>query len=148
MTNHIDALLERVRGAGGPSRELDHDIAPLDGLVTGHCGGFGWQCADHTCKGCGKPMGLYIKGASYPHDWRDDERLPRYTASIDAALALVERLLPNASWGIRTTMEGSFAADVPFVKLRDTHPSPVLARTAPLAILAALLTALQSQDPK
>ena len=32
---------------------------------------------------------------SYPRDWRDDERLPYYTASLDAAVELVEREMPG-----------------------------------------------------
>lgn len=71
---------------------------------------------------------------------------PHYTASIDAALALIERVLPGASWGVNTAMEGGFAADVPFQKLKDMQPHPVRHRTAPLAILAALLSALITKE--
>lgn len=120
----IAELLERVKKAEGPS-------ALLDGELYATIGG-----APHTTTSGGRTIPFIAKG--------DPREYPAYTASIDAALALVERKLPGASWSVRTAMEGGYAADVPFVQLKDMHPLPVLARTAPLAILAALLTALHN----
>jgi hypothetical protein len=72
--------------------------------------------------------------------------LNEFTTSLEYAIELLEFAMPGASWGIRTAMEGGFAADVPFVKLKDMHPTRVCHRTAPLAICLALLRALSSQE--
>lgn len=74
--------------------------------------------------------------------WGDyDERYPSYTASIDASLALVERLLPGWVWVVESREDD--------VQFRGAIYAPELARsteayapTAPLAILQSLLLAL------
>lgn len=92
----LPELQARVRAATGADRELDARLAQLDGLNMTFCD-FDTGCYHGDCEspGCGEPLGLHDERRSYPSDWREDERLPRYTASIDAALALVERLLPG-----------------------------------------------------
>lgn len=66
---------------------------------------------------------------------------PNVTASIDAALALVERTLPEWRWGLHCH-NGLIRGYV--VKSSPLRPMPVIADkpTAPLAILSALLRAL------
>lgn len=112
MVNDIDALLERVKAATGPDRNLDamlHHWA-LSGVGTGY--------------------------------YADS---PSYTASIDAALALTERVLPGREWlkkspkvisVYRPLTEQEDAAKV-WAKHYDGTGA-----TIPLAILAAALTAL------
>lgn len=66
----IDELIERVKGLTGPDRETDAEILILDVP----------RCADLL-----------------PH-WSPEEReqiIPRYTASLDAAVTLVERRDPE-----------------------------------------------------
>ena len=67
-------LIERLEGAGEGSRELDAEIARL----------FGGQAiarfGDWDCREDGTGI------------WRP---LPRYSSSLDAALALAERVLPD-----------------------------------------------------
>ena len=78
----IGELLARVEAAAGPDRELDSSIALLCGWTheVNHA-------EDYEC-------------------WRNPDGkacyLPRYTASIDAALALVERVLPGWMWRVAT----------------------------------------------
>ena len=80
-----------------------------------------------------------------PH-WSDVQKrdlITPYTASIDAALALVERMLPG--WGVSLHIgdTGASCAVSKPVKFEEIWGS---APTVPLAILAALLSALSSQN--
>jgi hypothetical protein len=108
----LQALLERVKAATGPDRELDRAID------------------DYF-----DPMHI---GALRP-----------VTASIDAALALVERRLPRWNWIVsdRATcvLRPANGKDEnrSWIQWREAN-----ARTPPLAILAALLTALIAQQVK
>jgi hypothetical protein len=67
---------------------------------------------------------------------------PHYTASIDDALALVERKLPDHKWGIHQPKDGTYRAHVTKRSPLRPMPNTADAPTAPLAILAALLAAL------
>ena len=118
----LAALLERVRKATGPDRELDYEI-PLAVEPP-------------------PPTGFWTT---------DREYYPPITSSIDAALGLVERVLPGWSWRV-----GAYNLDrVPRCELAqpvETEFGPgigvraqVDGPTAPLAILAAMLTALEDR---
>jgi len=80
--------------------------------------------------------------------------LPRYTSSIDASLALVERMLPGWSWLVRDDDAGAFCnisvpelRDDPMVEWIDGKTCfPAYANTAPLSILLSLFTALEAKD--
>lgn len=76
--DELSALLERVTAAVGPDRELDTDIC-----VTLH------QYSDDGYASFGRhyPVGYYVVQQGIAS---------AYTASLDAALALVERVLPEA----------------------------------------------------
>ena len=77
-------LLERVMAAMGPDRELDADIARV--------GGYGRVAQE------------WVRDRPEWFAWEADSRsgpwivLPDYTASVDASLALVERVLPGWGW--------------------------------------------------
>ena len=119
----LTALLERVRAATGPDRELDLLV---------------WE--------------LLVWKTPWNHELHKTEL---FTRSIDAALALVERMLPGAYINVGPM----FYIDGEIVKQRaiiirplwtkwtplddwfDNHEGDQCA-TAPLAILAALLSAL------
>ena len=76
---------------------------------------------------------------------RYEEHCPPLTFSIDAALALVERLLPEKNgwlFGLSHVRAKTFRAYVG----RGVLPEPVNAPTAPLAILRALVAALIAQE--
>ena len=104
----LSDLIARLRQSTGPDRELDAHIAASVGLPMTFCD-FDAGCYHGGCRspGCGKPLGLTDERRSYPHDWRDDERLPRYTSSIDAAMTLVPE-----GWRVNSgdfSVEGRFA---------------------------------------
>ena len=73
--------------------------------------------------------------------------IPPYTASIDAALALVEAMLPpyGWSWRVQHTL-GSERASIWREGLRSEWSISLTAPTAPLAILRALVAALAAQE--
>lgn len=123
----LAGLLERVKAATGPDRVLDEDLALC----------FGWSHEvnleeDYEC-------------------WRDDagkaRYLPKVTASVDAALALVERMLPGWACGFDAGPKTKIA----FVDRHDFADRMFGARwtaeatTLPLAILAVVLTALMER---
>lgn len=74
----LEALRERVRAATGPDRDIERDLAVALGLAVRRSGIASVEWA--------MPNGLGSDTYSEP---------PAYTASIDAALALVERVLPG-----------------------------------------------------
>jgi hypothetical protein len=141
MTDRYDEIIKRLREAKGPSKTLDADIAEATGTVppryyrnVGYCdGSFGHDERSGIC-------------------WIAKD----YTASIDAALALVEKLLPGWHWTVtsdkREGVAGAWiwlerrfpedtAEDIPMLRNYEAE-----APTAPLAILIALFTALQSKE--
>jgi hypothetical protein len=132
----LESLLERVKAASGPDRKLDFAIFKALGVLVPASAEPDdediWQLGDEWCS----------ESCPYP----DQE----YTADIDAALALVEHCLPGWHWSITG----------PYLKRRDyaaylclPHETSVdfpeadgRAATPPLAILAALLTALIAKE--
>ena len=133
----MDDLLERVKAADGPDRELDCKIAYVTNyLVYGMSAPFRSYCDVHDLK-----WGEVVHHAnSYQSILYHN--LPRFTASVDAALALVERLLPGSMKRVFDNPDdGSSRAEI-------VSADGVIGRgdhdTWPLAILAALLTALQA----
>lgn len=120
MTND---LLERVKAATGPDRELDWRIAEVLNIPEPWPATTAWP--------------PFMAGSKF------DKALPAYTTSVDAALALVERCLPGWKRSLFEKRGGGWIARVSsprwdtFTSGEDT-PMP----TAPLAILAALLSAL------
>ena len=118
----LEGLIERVRAATGPDRELSRDI---------------WQALDTP-----EWKAAYLRAqepCGCPHD-QAVEYAARYlfdlTASIDAALDLVERLLPG-----RSVVVGLSSNPSPYCGIAPSTLEN--APTAPLAILTALLTALK-----
>jgi hypothetical protein len=129
-TEELRALLDRVQKATGPDRELDKELLWV-------LGRYSWR------------------GMNY---WNDTgEMWPSrlsvfFTASIDAAVALVERVLPGWSHAHITQKTHT---NIGYVHNNETaftglaaRPNPkrqwfeCRAPTPPLAILAAMLSAL------
>lgn len=73
----LSDLIERVKKLTGPCRETD-------ALV---CAASGYEVRPHGGRDYYEP----IVGVSW-------QEVPSYTASLDAAVALTERLLPGADW--------------------------------------------------
>lgn len=146
----LSGLRERIKAATGPDRKIDCEIE---------------AAIIHRERFVVVPPPFYDPERYFCNpdpsvDWIGYDLLntaPRYTASIDAALALVERMLPGWKWGVSSiavrtgekTAEGyprygeGFRAHVTAVSALRPMPSIGEAPTAPLAILLALLTALQ-----
>jgi len=136
-------LVERLEKAEGGSRELDAEIALLEG----------WTL--QKMKGDRQP---YWRKPGVTH-WfsREHDGPPMYTTSIDAAVALAERLLPRWSGVV------DFGRDAPMRRAdiyshvkemgEDEYGEPVEirdfswgeARTPALALTAAVLRALATQ---
>jgi hypothetical protein len=156
MSTHAD-IIKRLEAATGPDRGLDGIIArdvehwiphfDLDGddlLDWPDMGGHWHSPGDPSAFRC-----AIVDGALEP---------PHYTASIDAALALVERMLPGWGWNIscpdKYYNETNFyalvvsdednGAEEPWDIERDVFEAS--GKTAPLAILLALFRALERQD--
>jgi hypothetical protein len=103
-------LSDRVERLTAPDREIDAEVRKA-------IAGDFWFCGDderaYMCgaccvpvaemtqfPGCGAPLGIVDERTSYPSDWRDDDRLPFFTASIDAAMTAVpEGCGWIAGWG-------------------------------------------------
>jgi hypothetical protein len=122
-------LLARVKAATGPDRELDLDIAAAlftDGEDTAW-----WQRRKERFLS----SHMLVDAA------------PPYTASIDAALALTERMLPGRSYHVA---RHSLVKTPFFVAAIGSRSGPPQEGTheasAPLAILAALLTSLSTKE--
>lgn len=126
-------LLARVREAKGPDRQIDADV-------------FEYVDPDFPSLPATFGTGAYTIVTA-----------PLYTASIDAALALVERMLPGWFWrtGKMTAphWDKSQGCYQPYwAHIQRTHADHCdrddeatgYAQTAPLAILSALLRALSS----
>lgn len=132
-------LLERVEKATGADRELDSAI--FSALVDPRRENAYWIWQGS------RPQGSPERA---PADYWDTRHTPTITSSIDAALALMERMLPGAFWligkGKTTALEKMFACQLMFGT--DEIIGEGEAETAPLAILAALLRAFIAQDGK
>lgn len=119
-------LLDRLKELKGPSREVDAEIARLI---------------------CWSPTGVIPAGGAPSYWYSDGFGLPTYTASIDAAVALVEKMLPGAFremtgprryLNIPTPVPAKFRSEI----LHDAGSAVAWHDHEPIALLIALLTAL------
>jgi hypothetical protein len=126
-------ILERLRAATGPDRELDALIwlETTDGAtrrestVTSSTNLWPPYTIDETRDATGRLI-----------------TVPSYTASIDAALALVERMLPGAAYDMHKSDKG-----YSFSILRAYLDRPYFGGATPaLAILTALFAALEAKE--
>lgn len=157
----LEALAERCEAASGADRELDHAVRAEVFGDAGYCGDEGWLCGACSAPahelaqepGCGCPMGLSDERTSYPNDWRDDERLLKFSTSLDAAMSLVPAAVMNLI-DLQLSWEPSEPAVHPACAVTwypphksgpDWHALTVSAATPALALTAAALRALASQ---
>ena len=141
-------LLKRVEAATGADRELDVRILAAllsDEQLTVKRSPFNGAWCAYRADG---------KLWETPSPFRQNGEI---TASIDAALVLVERVLPGWSWHIDSEFHGfpayaclsskeSNGAEEPWLLEYETHDAK--GKTPPLAILAALLRAKIAQEAK
>lgn len=154
MKNDLSELLERVKAATGPDRVLD---AAISAHFRYHpYGPFHWL--DKSPEAIFAPthagwVGFTLPGEDTPRDaWAS----PEYTASVDAALEFSERVLRG--WVVADLCQNSRHAGDPWgctlaVYFGSTPSKNKSASsgydfpTASLAIIAATMTALISQEP-
>lgn len=129
-SNGLAALLARVEKADGPSPLLDCDI----GIALGE-----WS----------PPRGFQRERDDYPWRWSKKQHNAYQphnplSSSLDAALALVERVLPGWLPRVAKLSGGLWFADlVPIAADAECRSE---AKTPALALLAALLKALIAGD--
>lgn len=90
----IEALIEKLSAVEEGSRELDGLIAQAFGLMPTFAR---WESRDEYSMLSGES--IWVSGHYGDYKFYDPEP---YTASLDAAVALVEQKLPNCSWGIES----------------------------------------------
>lgn len=128
----LKELIERVKAATGPDRELDSDLGFTLGWYANGYEFYAWAEAD----------GTFVESVN-----------PKpFTASIDAALALTQRVLPG--WTLARLSQDDHK--LWYVELRQGHatsygrvviaPSTIHGLPLPLAIILALLTALDQKE--
>lgn len=138
----LTALLERVRNAAGPDRELDCRLShhfDQKGIWYGTGDDSRWAPVA-TVDGWDEPKWASMK------DEYVSPLMKHYTASIDAAVALVERVLPEWQYHMGTCGED----DMPWACITEpVDPCRDFAASAPeitLALLTSLLLALTSNQ--
>lgn len=131
-TSEIE-LKERVAKATGPDRELDGLIEQALGILPSEAY---WS----TSNVYGEVVAHWISGGYGAYKYHEPEAL---TASLDAAIALVEMKLPGWGWCCEKTCAGLCRAVVwhPLAKMHDWRAN---AHTPALALIAALLEALEA----
>lgn len=118
----IEALIEKLSAATGPDRDIDGALVEV--------------FATHP------PLWKRKRGST--SEWGNDHPLsswdaPRYTASLDAALALVEKKLPGWDWEVHNNG---------LARLLSPEGNSIYANapTPALALCLALLRALQAME--
>lgn len=147
MSESIQSLIERVEKCAGPDREIDVLLFAIDRPD------FYAQCSRNW------EDFLPIKPSDVPsirtREAYIEAHAEMYTASIDAALALVERKLidphfslsgPAKYLNIPSPLPNYWWAEIIHGKLAPYIGKRGWGATAPLALLAALLRALESPN--
>jgi len=121
-------LIARLEKLEGPSREVDCTIAlTLDGFEIDERGGYAYRDPDGNLNMSGNAKDMLV---------------PRYTASLDGAIALCERVLPG--WSINLEFTNGIADDVYLIGPGYRSDQPHLQSSPPVAgkpICVALLLA-------
>lgn len=116
----LNALAAEVEAGTGPDRELDARIAEL---ALGACVYTAFS-----------PWQMSSGGAT--------RKVPKYTAKVDAALALLREVLPDSVYEISTAMPGIGPTVAIFDGPRSAEFVMACAPTLPRAIVAAVIRAV------
>jgi hypothetical protein len=122
-------LRERLEAAEGPDRELDLDLAITMGTMPPE-----WNPEDDD-RGCYvDPGSVCLSPGVF--------EAPAYTASLDSAVALVEKVLPGRDWSC-VSVDSTYSAwlgpeeEEGIIWPQDNSPTPAL------ALCTALVKALE-----
>lgn len=150
----LNRLLERVKKATGPDRELDEAIYEVATIVlaNGHPEavfneGYGTMVAITTS---GWPWSPTDEEPD-PGSWHGVSFAPLFSGSIDAAIALCERVTPDLAISMKRIGDGSGRIQVNDAWLSESgdelipDSSPAEPRPPALAILAVFIHALISK---
>lgn len=135
MKDEVKGLLERVKRATGPDRELDRAV---------------WRALG------GQVIPTTERGGHTHERWIDNTgtrwivSFTRFSSSFDGAFGLLEKEFPDWWWIVRSIdkpesnrFKGPFLCNIG--PPDSEWEAPACAATPPLAMLASILTALQSQ---
>lgn len=141
--NDLADLIARVEGASGPDRELD--VALADAL---HPNVTLMPLSSNPEEWVVKIGDKWVPTTRYPRGYMTtgDRYVQAYTSSLDAALGLVERVLPGWRWMVRRVYpehdgRTQHVAYVESVDYGDYH-----AATAPTPALALILAMLRAKE--
>lgn len=133
----LQELYARLDKATGPARELDFAMLTTLGWKNRGPGGRFLHCPFDDCRVIQREDGV----------WIEEKHAPTLTASIDAALGLVERLLPGVKWYVNNELGGDIkGAECFLVPCNAGGYETEFAPTAPLAILKSLVAALIEKE--
>jgi hypothetical protein len=124
MTSSLRELRERVEAASGGDRTIDGDIAEHLGLPPQ-----GWKRSSRNTAWWNDVGG---------GPWQP----PAYTSSIDAAVALVEKILPDSYWELDQGYNATITTENP------VNCFVAASHTPALTLLCALLRALEAKEPQ
>jgi hypothetical protein len=143
MTPELEALASKVKALAGPDREVDCLIGALFGLCP-HKSLTYERCqgdSGHTCDACGADSwGNRNKAGQGLSDY-----MPRYTASLDAAMTLAlpswwfSASLPLSPDAYGYSREDQRMPRAGFQMIGPPYSVGAIAATLPLAIVAACL---------
>ena len=136
----LGELIERVEKLTGPDREVDCEIAWATGWdieATNYSGT--WRRAFPSWRGVGERT----------HRAADNWGVPPFTASLDAAVALVERVLPAWSWECRASGTGDKGQATVWNPIKAPgHNDEQLAYNCPSPAIALVLATLRAVGRK
>lgn len=144
MTQDITSLIEKLEGVEGPSIALDAEICWT--LERDRATSAFWRGA------MGLPRPLPDEFSRLPRGLGMaslEAGSPNYTASLDAALALAERVLTMGAWDVGYTYNSDRPYYARLVIVRDDEGQPEIygrSATPALAICAAILKAHQHDN--
>jgi hypothetical protein len=128
MSKYTD-IIERLTNADGPSMPINCEIiealAP-DAIIDSYPTAANYACVFHA-----EHLGIENKG-----------ELPNFTGSLDASIALCERLLPGWGWSVSR----SDVADVTPPDRTDWFAVDTYEREPQIALLIATFRALEAQE--
>lgn len=136
MTSSYGEIVERLEKLTAPDRELDCLIAYASDLRAPEAIDVSWrERVDRF--GLAEAVGAADRSQNI---W--SSIVPLYTASIDAAVALVEKMLPGWIWGAGNSSIASYCAQVRRMGVIEPDHRYEFGPTPAIALLIALFRAL------